>query len=69
MPMTILSGAGNTHTKMIWTCDWNSKGILTAGLDRNIALWDVCSEKVLCFVCYQEMNEYGSNKQVKTSSS
>lgn len=40
-PLMILSGMGSGHNKMIWTCDWNENGILTAGLDRSIVLWDV----------------------------
>ena len=40
-PVTILSGMGNGHTKMICACDWNQHGILTTGLDRGIVLWNV----------------------------
>ena len=40
-PLMILSGMGNGHNKMIWSCDWNENGILTAGLDRSICLWEV----------------------------
>ena len=41
VPLTILSGEGSGHSRMIVSCDWNDNGILTAGLDRMICLWDV----------------------------
>lgn len=41
VPLTLLSGNGGSHSKMIYSCDWNENGILTTGLDRNLCLWEV----------------------------
>lgn len=49
VPLTLLSGNGNGHNRMIYTCDWSEAGILTAGLDRNICLWEASpTDSYLC---------------------
>lgn len=50
VPLTLLAGNGNGHNRMIYTCDWSEKGILTSGLDRNICLWEMLSVES-CRVC------------------